>query len=162
MKRFCYCGQVGCGRYQALRVMKRAEIVEEARSWIGTPYEHMGRTKGIGVDCSQHVIAVAIALGYLPEDFQLPRHAPRPHPRIFDRLRAYLKEVAVAEAKPGDVLVLCFDLKKRIPQHMGFKTDVGICHLSPLTDLARVVEHHIDAWVTERIVSVWRFSGVED
>lgn len=29
----------------------RAAVLEEARQWIGTPYHHMGRVKGGGVDC---------------------------------------------------------------------------------------------------------------
>lgn len=140
----------------------RAQIIEEARSWIGTPYGHLQRVKGVGVDCSQHVIAVADALGYLPPDFQLPVHAPRPHPRIFEMLADFLDEVPIQEAKPGDVLVLCFSLKRRTPQHMSFMTDIGICHLHPAADIACVTEHRIDEWIAERIVSAWRFRGLED
>lgn len=142
--------------------MTREQIVSEARSWLQTPYEHMGRAKGIGVDCSQHIIAVGIALGYVEADFNIPVHAPRPNPRIFEELTKHLEQIPIEEAKPGDVLVLCFNLRKRIPQHMCFVTDVGICHLHPHSDIARVVEHHIDAWVTERIVSAWRFRGLGD
>lgn len=29
----------------------RSRILLEARSWIGTPYHHKGRVKGVGVDC---------------------------------------------------------------------------------------------------------------
>ena len=31
--------------------MKRADIVEEARSWLGTPYHHQAALKGVGCDC---------------------------------------------------------------------------------------------------------------
>ena len=30
---------------------RRADIVEEARSWIGTPYLHQASAKGVGCDC---------------------------------------------------------------------------------------------------------------
>jgi cell wall-associated NlpC family hydrolase len=29
----------------------RSRILEEARSWLGTPYHHKGRVLGVGVDC---------------------------------------------------------------------------------------------------------------
>lgn len=29
----------------------RDQIVEEARTWMNTPYAHRGRVKGVGVDC---------------------------------------------------------------------------------------------------------------
>jgi cell wall-associated NlpC family hydrolase len=31
--------------------MKRPDIVEEARSWLGTPYHHQAALKGVGCDC---------------------------------------------------------------------------------------------------------------
>ncbi len=65
--------------YEAFRTVTRDQIVNEARSWMGTRYERLGRAKGISVYCSQFIIAVAIALGYVP-DFNIPLHAPRPHP----------------------------------------------------------------------------------
>lgn len=142
--------------------MTRDQIVNEARSWIGTPYEHLGRAKGVGVDCSQFIIAVAIAVGYRDEDFNIPVHAPRPHPRIFEELTNHLYTIPIDEARSGDILIFCFNLRTRLPQHMAFVTDVGICHLHPHTDIARVVEHRLDEYFRERIVSAWRFWGVED
>lgn len=29
----------------------REKVIEEARTWKGTPYQHKGRIKGVGVDC---------------------------------------------------------------------------------------------------------------
>lgn len=34
-----------------------AQVIAEARSWIGTPYHHKGRVKGVGVDCGGMVYA---------------------------------------------------------------------------------------------------------
>lgn len=30
---------------------KNLEAVTEALTWLGTPYHHQGRIKGVGVDC---------------------------------------------------------------------------------------------------------------
>lgn len=43
-------------------------VVTEAMSWIGTPYRHQGRRKGVGCDCIGLVLGVWHALhGALPE-----------------------------------------------------------------------------------------------
>ena len=47
--------------------MSRAAIVAEAMSWLGTPYAHRQRLKGVGVDCAQLPLAVYRACGLLPE-----------------------------------------------------------------------------------------------
>lgn len=52
-------------------------VVEEARSWIGTPYHHMGNVKGEGVDCGMIVIEVFSKLG------AFPWFDPRPYSRQF-------------------------------------------------------------------------------
>ena len=45
--------------------MDRMLVVEAARSWRGTPYHHMARVKGHGVDCGQLVIAALVEAGAL-------------------------------------------------------------------------------------------------
>ena len=45
----------------------RARIVAEARSWLGTPYAHRQRLRGVGVDCAQLPLAVYAAAGALPD-----------------------------------------------------------------------------------------------
>jgi cell wall-associated NlpC family hydrolase len=65
-----------------LREMEqRAAVVREAREWLGTPYHHHGRVKGIGVDCAQLLCGVFerasmvphIDLGNYPRDWHLHR-----------------------------------------------------------------------------------------
>ena len=33
-------------------------VRSEALTWLGTPYHHQGRVKGVGVDCGQILIAI--------------------------------------------------------------------------------------------------------
>jgi hypothetical protein len=42
--------------------MTRAEILAEARSWIGTPWLHQASCKGVGADCIGFGAGVAAAL----------------------------------------------------------------------------------------------------
>ena len=44
----------------------RAALLVEARSWIGTPYLHQGRVKGVGVDCAMLLLEVYERTGLIP------------------------------------------------------------------------------------------------
>jgi NlpC/P60 family putative phage cell wall peptidase len=44
----------------------RQRVVAEARAWLGTPYHHHGRLRGVGVDCAQLLCAVYAAAGAIP------------------------------------------------------------------------------------------------
>lgn len=64
-----------------LEQQQRQRVVEEALSWLKTPYHHHGRVKGAGVDCAQILCAVfeacgislPIELGNYPRDWHLHR-----------------------------------------------------------------------------------------
>lgn len=55
---------------------QREAVVSEARSWLETPYHHLARVKGAGVDCAQLPIAVYAAAGLIP-DFNPGVYAPQ-------------------------------------------------------------------------------------
>ena len=50
---------------------ERRLIVTIASSWLGTPYHHMGRIKGVGADCAMFPLEVYREAGLLPE-FEIP------------------------------------------------------------------------------------------
>lgn len=52
--------------------MSAEALIAAGRSWLGTPYHHMARVKGHGVDCGQVIIAAHVEAG-LTEDFD-PGH----------------------------------------------------------------------------------------
>ena len=41
----------------------RQEIIDEAATWLRTPYHHAAAIKGAGVDCAQILIEVYAAVG---------------------------------------------------------------------------------------------------
>lgn len=51
-----------------------ARVLEEARTWIGTPYAHAANIKGVGVDCAMLPVAIYVGLGIVPP------FDPRPYP----------------------------------------------------------------------------------
>lgn len=55
----------------------RDKIVEEAKSWIGTPYHDHSGIKGAGVDCAFFPLRVYQAVGKVPTDFEVPYYSPQ-------------------------------------------------------------------------------------
>jgi NlpC/P60 family putative phage cell wall peptidase len=133
----------------------RAAVVAAGRTWLGTPFHHQGRMKGVGVDCVGLVIGVAQALEL--SDFDLTGYGHRPDSREMERLcRAMMRRVAFARARPGDVLLFNVDGQ---PQHLAFKTDAGMLHA--YAPQRRVVEHRIDDSWAARAVAAFVLPGVK-
>jgi len=48
-------------------LLARQTVAAEAAAWLGTPFHHHARIKGVGVDCAQLLIAVYAACGLVPD-----------------------------------------------------------------------------------------------
>lgn len=46
--------------------MSAQAVIKEANSWVGTPYHHHGRLKGVGVDCAMLLAEVFERAGVVP------------------------------------------------------------------------------------------------
>ena len=55
-----------------------ADAVRVARTYIGTPFHHMGRLPGVGLDCAGLLVCVARELKLVAPDFDTPAYAPTP------------------------------------------------------------------------------------
>lgn len=51
-------------------VIARSQVVEEAHTWLRTPYHHNQHVKGAGVDCVWLLIEVYKTIGVVPVDFE--------------------------------------------------------------------------------------------
>lgn len=86
---------------------QRAAIVDEARTWIGTPYHHGADIKGVGVDCAMILVKIFCDLGLL-EPFD-----PRPYTKDWfihrdeERYMGFLLALAreVERPEPGDIML---------------------------------------------------------
>jgi NlpC/P60 family putative phage cell wall peptidase len=89
--------------------MTRAEIVAEARAWLGTPYRHQASLKGVGADCLGLVRGVwRNVVGAEPE--KPPPYTPDwaealGEETLLGAARRHLSEMPVGEAREGDVLL---------------------------------------------------------
>lgn len=88
---------------------RRAAIVAEARSWIGTPYHSDAAIKGVGVDCARFVAEVYVAAGIVPR-FAVPDYPPDWFLHSDDeRLKRFVESlgvstpVAESDVGPGDL-----------------------------------------------------------
>lgn len=137
----------------------RAQVIAEARSWVGTPFHHQGRLKGVGVDCAGLLICVGKELGL--SDFDVTGYARVPDGRMLQaHCDAHLIRIARDEVRPGDVLLMRW---RRYPQHVAIMADGGepcsIIHA--YEDVGRCVEHRLDETWAARIVQAYRIRGVE-
>lgn len=139
--------------------MTRAEaFVTAARSWGQTPFKHMGREKGLAVDCVGLVLGAATEAGLLA-------FRPRAYARDLDcdYLTACLEECCRRlepgeEPWPGDLLQ--FEIQG-LPQHLGIRTGRD-SFLHAWETVGRVAETPLSAWWAGRIAARWRLKGLEE
>jgi cell wall-associated NlpC family hydrolase len=89
----------------------RTAVVAEATTWLRTPYHHMGRVKGAGVDCLMLLAEVYeragiighVAVPFYPPDWHLHREAER----YLDGVAPYARAIA-GPPGAGDVAVFRF------------------------------------------------------
>lgn len=90
-------------------MIERERIVAMARGWIGTPYRHQASCKGAGADCLGLIRGLWRELyGHEPE--AAPPYGPdwaeaRARETFLEAARRHMREVDVAQAGPGDVLL---------------------------------------------------------
>jgi cell wall-associated NlpC family hydrolase len=141
----------------------RAEVVAEARTWLGTPFGHQQRTKGLAVDCAGLVIGVARNLGLVPACFDVSGYARQPDGASLMRAcDEAMTRIAQADLQPGDVVVVAFD---RFPGHVGIVGDhlhggLSIIHALGVT-ARRVVETQLVFFRSMRFVAAYRLPGIE-
>lgn len=141
--------------------LTRSLILAEARSWVGTPYQHRASLKGHGADCLGLVRGVWRAL-IGPEPELLPPYAPDwaeagRSETLAQTAGRHLVSVPVADALPGDVLL--FRFRAHVPaKHIAILAEDGrIIHAY---DGANVCEGALGPWWRRRIAFAFAFPGV--
>ena len=90
---------------------RRAAVLTEAIAWLRTPYHHMGRLKGGGIDCLMLLAEVYEAAGVIPH-LEIPFYPPDWHlhrgaERYLDGLTQYASEIE-GPPEPGDAVLFRF------------------------------------------------------
>ena len=140
----------------------RLQIIDTARSWIGTPYVHQASAKGAGADCLGLVRGVWREL-YGCEPEAPPAYAPdwnerRGDEALLSAARRNMTERGGKEFEPGDVLV--FRVAANGPaKHCGIVSSPSqfIHAYAGRT----VVESWLNRWWKTRLAGVFIFPGAE-
>lgn len=141
------------------------DIIRAARGWLGTPFHHQGRVKGVGCDCLGLIVGIARELelrdnkGNLLADYDQPNYSPLPDGRgLKAAVSLHLLELpSIGEASTADVLLFRF---QENPQHVGILStlpdgDSGIIHC--YSNTGKVVEHRLNDTWRRLIVAAYRF-----
>lgn len=148
-----------------LNIDRSPEIVAEARSWIGTPYRHQGRTKGARVDCVGLILGVGKTLDLLdisPEDWK--RHAgysTNPNPRLMgEGMRKFLAPLPIDKAEEApDGAIAWLAWREDLPMHLAimgtFQGRRTMIHAA--SHSGACVEHGFVSEWPDRVVSWWAY-----
>lgn len=143
------------------------QIVECARSYVGTPFAHAGRCKGKASDCVGLPLMIAGELGLADRAGLLltgatyTAYSAQPVNNIvLDMCAKHLVRVPNSARQPGDLLVMKVPTN---PCHVGIYSGVvrGIPHMiHSYSGVGKCCEHAIDAKWARRIVAVYRYPEV--
>ncbi len=95
------------------------DIVEEAMSWMGTPYKYAGSEKGRGTDCSGFVVSVYEKVAGI----KLPRNSREQS--------EFCKKLKKSSVRAGDLVFFATGKDKNRVSHVGIMIDdVKFIHAS--------------------------------
>ncbi|QUS39301.1 peptidase P60 [Tardiphaga alba] len=139
-------------------LLTRAAVVDEARSWIGTPYRHQASVKGIGCDCLGLIRGVwRNCLGEEPE--VPPPYAPdwaeaRSEETLARAAHRHLVAIDPAAFEAGDVLLFRWRTGC-VAKHAAIASgDATMIHAH---DGAAVCEVALAPWWRRRLAFAFRF-----
>jgi len=128
------------------------DVVDVARTWIGTPYQHQASLKGVGCDCLGLLRGIwrellgpepEVAPPYAPDWAESLDRAAQGSEPLAEAAMRHLLPVDAATTQPGDVLLF------RWRSHLPAK------HLAILSAPALMIHAHDGASVCEVAFSPW-------
>lgn len=146
--------------------MTRAEVIAEARTWVGTRFHHQAAVKGVGCDCIGLIAGVAAAVGMLEAaawlaDARCRSYTREPAPQmLLGAATDYLLEIPRWQLGPADIplfrvrngkygqhfaILTADDPPRMIHAHAGFR---------------RVVENTFDSVWTSQVTHAFRYRAL--
>lgn len=89
----------------------RQIIVNEAMTWLKTPWHHQANIKNVGVDCCQLIIEVYKSCNLLTQDFNVQNYAKDWHLHRTEQMflfYVYQHCIKVDKALKGDIALFSF------------------------------------------------------
>jgi NlpC/P60 family putative phage cell wall peptidase len=148
-----------------IRRVDEEQIVEAARRWIGTPYQHQASRRGIGADCLGLIRGVYREL-YVREPETPPPYSPDwaevPNPSgnhvetMADAAHRHLVPLDIAEARAGDVLLFRMT-PGAVAKHCAIQSGEG--QMIHACSGRAVAEVHMGLWWPRHLAFAFRFPG---
>ena len=145
-------------------MITRDIVIEEARTWIGTPWQHQAMVKGHGVDCAMFIAGVGLEVGLVTEDdlnnipaYPKDWHLHNTESMLIPILEQFeVSEIPLEEALPGDIVMFKV---ANCESHLGILTKQDwFIHAFTSSKVNRVVECRLDGRWTKRLSRVYRFN----
>jgi NlpC/P60 family putative phage cell wall peptidase len=139
----------------------RPDVVDLARAWIGTPYVHQARCRGVGCDCLGLVLGIwRERFGDLPDTvpaYTMDWSEASGAERLWDAAARHLVSKPLAMADPGDLLL--FRMREgAIAKHLGIQSEAAPdAHFIHAWSGHGVVETRLTAPWARRIVARFEF-----
>lgn len=129
-------------------------LIDEARSWVGVPFLHQGRSRQ-GIDCIGLVLVAMWRTGALSESYHVADYGRLPHKdRLLNALR--LDCARIEHPVPGCLVGIRWT---RSVAHVALCTGPTIIH--SYEGVGCVVEHsYASRWV-RMTHSLWALPGIE-
>lgn len=148
----------------------RAQIIAKAREYVGTPFVHLGRQKGVGIDCVGLVLCVAEDLGLVDSNGVLllktdyATYSPQPSGQglVQRELVRRTKRKLANQFLPGDIVSLRVPIE---PCHVGIITEYkGVPYIVHAYSGGerKCIEHIFNAQWQRRVSTVFEFPGLEE
>lgn len=136
----------------------RAAIIRCARTYLNTPFHHMGRRKGVALDCG------GLISGVHDEIMRVKNKSVRVYSQYPDGttlqsiMDEYFSQTCIKCAGPGDIVGYWYD-QRNVLQHLGILSNIGIIHA--YANAKRCVETSIPRKLAKRFMIAWKFPDVE-
>jgi hypothetical protein len=143
--------------------MTDLEIITTARHWIGTPFRHQGRKKGIGCDCLGLLVGVASELNLQDKNgnplmlWDRQQYGHFPDSVVMQQILAaslILQESTMPHR--GMIGLFCIDGRA---QHLGIFGDYGeaegLSLIHAYAPARKVIEHRLSEEWQQKIVAVY-------
>jgi cell wall-associated NlpC family hydrolase len=131
-------------------------IASAAASYAGTPFVHLGRVPGVGLDCAGVVFCAAWQAGLELEDARNYGKIPQAN-YLLEMLSARCRNLDGESPRPGDVVLFQFS---SLPMHFGILlNDNRMAHA--LEGRRRVLVGPMGSAWESKLHSCWRLMGAD-
>lgn len=141
----------------------RDNVIAEARTWIGTKFQHQAHLKGVGCDCIGLVWKAGEAAGaFSPDPVEVQKYlnyGRNPNPRIMRQaLLEFFEPINGTDAEIADIAWIKW--REDLPMHLALLAEDRTGRrtiLHAIQDVGKVVEHGFTQEWIDRVDSWWRY-----